>query len=847
MPAGLLTNSEEYRKFLLGRNLPDPVPDEIRKGNYQPYYQQIGKVFRFPNPANPEYVRFSPETLEVDGEDRMNVLVNLNKYIPENGYQKVDIHDSESSLSSSLTNRLPYTKQNFELIFNSGGIGIENPLTVIQGDELTNEKESRLAIESKKYLEEHINIKKSTYAEFTKAGVGITNYNLEGTPEDQYLNFINQNITRTSTISQAAIGWQEYGNIPNGDEKVRSILKNIGVPGNTQLSTEERVKSLLEFTNSETKEHIFKSLSYNKYKPSYITDDDTGVLGESPPNANYYIGDERSTNLKPDGVFTDRNSDEFNDSETDKTLLTTTPDDFTWTKEDNNFNPKTILHKTQELVNNDSDKAFVNLTDKFFKDNATGKYISRGNAILSDEDDPTSFCRVWTTEDPYSYENAIRRRGLDSPFGLNILGKAHLSVLGKNGMVKTHPTALDRISNYKKYMLSLENLAWADNFSDLPECEQGPGDQISGNRGRIMWFAPYDLQFDENVNANFTPTEFLGRGEPVFTYNNTRRSGQLRFKLLVDHPAVINAYRGRKDKLLEQFFAGCKDIEDINDYIKGLKTISKATKRAIETKMNSGKRQKVNSVTDGTSPNDIGADDLSNKQKFANIVGNIAEDILTIDECDMFDVIDDTYPTYFDGISERIKYFHPSFHSTTPESFNKRLNFLHQCTRQGPSVYSSGDDIKPQNLAFGRPPVCILRIGDFFYSKVIINSLSISFAGGGGSPQWDLNPEGIGVQPMIADVNLSIDIIGGQSLNGPINRLQNALSFNFYANTEFYDERADTITLDGSGTIKDGAKPNQAPETSSSNQTSTDTELKNNQEKDQTAKNQSNNSNTSES
>ena len=33
--------------------------------------------------------------------------------------------------------------------------------------------------------------------------------------------------------------------------------------------------------------------------------------------------------------------------------------------------------------------------------------------------------------------------------------------------------------------------------------------------------------------------------------------------------------------------------------------------------------------------------------------------------------------------------------------------------------------------------------------------------------QWDLNPEGVGVQPMLATVNLSITILGGQSLEGP--------------------------------------------------------------------------------
>jgi hypothetical protein len=62
---------------------------------------------------------------------------------------------------------------------------------------------------------------------------------------------------------------------------------------------------------------------------------------------------------------------------------------------------------------------------------------------------------------------------------------------------------------------------------------------------------------------------------------------------------------------------------------------------------------------------------------------------------------------------------------------------------------------------------------------------------------------------MIATVQLSIDYIGGHSLVGPINRLQNAVSFNYYANTEMYDVRSDTIV---DGKIKNGIKLGQLKE-----------------------------------
>jgi hypothetical protein len=53
---------------------------------------------------------------------------------------------------------------------------------------------------------------------------------------------------------------------------------------------------------------------------------------------------------------------------------------------------------------------------------------------------------------------------------------------------------------------------------------------------------------------------------------------------------------------------------------------------------------------------------------------------------------------------------------------------------------------------------------------------------------------------MLANVTMSFDFIGGQGLARPVEQLQNALSFNYYANTEIYDERAtateDTSALD---------------------------------------------------
>jgi hypothetical protein len=158
--------------------------------------------------------------------------------------------------------------------------------------------------------------------------------------------------------------------------------------------------------------------------------------------------------------------------------------------------------------------------------------------------------------------------------------------------------------------------------------------------------------------------------------------------------------------------------------------------------------------------------------------------------------------TGFDAISRNV--YVPVFHSQTPEEFHRRLVFLQQCMRQGNAQESVGKK-SIKNSVFGRQPICILRVGDFLHTKVIIENLNIDYS----ETTWDMNPEGFGMQPMIAKVTLQLKVIGGQSLKGPIDALQNAISFNHYANSTFsnkgiYKKPFDVQTTQyGNKTIKD--------------------------------------------
>lgn len=153
----------------------------------------------------------------------------------------------------------------------------------------------------------------------------------------------------------------------------------------------------------------------------------------------------------------------------------------------------------------------------------------------------------------------------------------------------------------------------------------------------------------------------------------------------------------------------------------------------------------------------------------------------------------DSHPILLEKLQEKIKYFNPAFHSMTPEGFNARCTFLQQCTRQGNTKTMSDIGGKTaNNLAFGRPPYCVLRLGDFYNQMIVIENVNFDYSVSDGL-QWDLNTEGNGVQPMLCKVNISFKFIGGGDITGPVQRLQNAMSFNYYANTSFYDNRADRV------------------------------------------------------
>ena len=242
---------------------------------------------------------------------------------------------------------------------------------------------------------------------------------------------------------------------------------------------------------------------------------------------------------------------------------------------------KSLLVKTQAIFNSKGMKNIISAKGDMNKvsnqiQQANGGGFSHGSQVLKstsyDENGryansattaEDTYCRSWTTLDRYdSVNNLIRKNGLwgspDVPYRFN----TENSVLGQYGMPKIAPYTTDKPTDPKKFMFSLENLAWSDYLPNLPNSEIGDGDLLSGKRGRIMWFPPYNIQFSENNSVNWETNNFIGRGESLYTYNNTERSGTLSFQVIVDHPSYVNSFRGPNgpdDNYAASFWAGCVD------------------------------------------------------------------------------------------------------------------------------------------------------------------------------------------------------------------------------------------------------------------------------------------------
>jgi len=282
------------------------------------------------------------------------------------------------------------------------------------------------------------------------------------------------------------------------------------------------------------------------------------------------------------------------------------------------FRTDSILGITQEILDSmpsDGGAArshvanVIDQTSRIFQDGDVK--ISRGSAVkYTDEyggEKGVEYCRVWTKDRPYSHlSDTMKRTSIIRKFDGSIMGGGSRPWNLNIGPMSNGKKSFENSTNIKdgqakKYMFSIENLAWKssnrDGFrvSDLPICERGP------NGGRVMWFPPYDLKVSEQNAARWEENSFLGRPEPIYTYQNTARSGQVSFKVVVDHPSILNLlvrehFGGMSDEESENyinaFFAGCVDL-DFYDLIRKYTQLDQNDVNNIKAYLNAGSPKEI--------------------------------------------------------------------------------------------------------------------------------------------------------------------------------------------------------------------------------------------------------------
>lgn len=603
---------------------------------------------------------------------------------------------------------------------------------------------------------------------------------------------------------------------------------------------------------------------------------------------------------------------------------------------------------TKGLLQAKGARGYFDMTKKKFTDKE-GNLMYNGSPLTRHLDGTIDRKRQHTIQDQYNnYAKAIRFQGNE------IYNGPVESVINKTVIPKLHPIidTSQKINN-KNMMFSIENLAYVLNDKGYLGDGQGtkvPQSEVGYNRGRLMWFAPYDVEVTETAIAKYDTTQFIGRSEPVYSYQSSERTARLSFKLLIDCPPQVDgqthgdiakffAFGGQfnvndlKNIDIDKENAKLKDLENQLATIQPEETLQppqdlQAGDKATFFFHNDGdnvQQDLDNGYEDGVlSPEE--ATDFGLNRPFVDAVNTLVTQILNPETYQFYniDFLGRASRLYFDQtresgynkalglrraqnlrnyVEEKFKQnnngltfakagikvsvstigsdggsaegqletnislrkvkeersalirltpngtlqkksipltssqlqqkaqlqteidakktliaaankvqtdertfnqvkitdramrgfesmkkmtFSPVFHSQTPEDFHRRLTFLHQCTRQGNSVVNkstadAGISV-PRNSVFGRPPICVLRLGDMFHSKVIIETVDFDYT----DSIWDMNPEGMGMQFMIANIDISMKIIGGQSLKGAIDVIQNAESFNYYANSTYY-------------------------------------------------------------
>ncbi|MFA5067045.1 MAG: hypothetical protein WC466_03270 [Candidatus Izemoplasmatales bacterium] len=324
---------------------------------------------------------------------------------------------------------------------------------------------------------------------------------------------------------------------------------------------------------------------------------------------------------------------------------------------------------------------------------------------------------------------------------------------------------------------------------------------------QTMFFPPYISSFQNSDNASWNSTNFLGRPEAVYTYNNSSRDGSISFFVLTDYAENIVLGRYQNEDMSPVSLNIKKNFTDtVSDKIDTLNFLeaqsSELSKKIEEQKINKDVNSSSNNANNpnGTLSTSGNNSSLayqetpseteeqseqknaisilqSQKARIDSEIEKIRVELYTVEYSEsnrsvrnVNDFFMNEERERIDGyiesktsdnvtrIQEMIKSlaFQPAYFSGNLVDFKRKMEFLSKLTRPAKNTKEIG------GFSFTLPPVCHLRLGDWFNHDIIVNSVSFDYS----SAPWTL-VDGKN-QPMWASVTVNFNIVGPAGESGGV-------------------------------------------------------------------------------
>lgn len=321
------------------------------------------------------------------------------------------------------------------------------------------------------------------------------------------------------------------------------------------------------------------------------------------------------------------------------------------------------------------------------------------------------------------------------------------------------------------------------------------------SNGNLMYLPPYIDSFSDSHSANWNEINFLGRPEPIYTYNNSKRDGSISFFVLTDFSQLVLLGRewnepdmNKIEKTINKSFANkskfnvAGEIFDASGLIEQFGVDNEKIKELTHFKaaQNTSTSQATTGATTAAEAGDTPANNAEAEAEtaaqkeykaiLAETKSNLENSINTAreaaDEDFIYALASEKNKNIYDFMTSKTApenggeltstpgdtlkrldamitgtIFQPAYFSGSKADFLQRMDFLAKLTKPAKASEGSG-------YSFTSPPVAHIKLGNWWNHDIVVKTVSVDYTD---SP-WALDKGR--VQPLWAKVSLTFDFVG---------------------------------------------------------------------------------------